>query len=113
MAGGPALAYVNDEFVTGAFARGGATAGDGADGRRGGWLVAWAEGPRVMGRRIAALDGAPLDGAPVVLRDVGSGALRSLALLRNDPTGLRALWFSASGRSLESAPVLCSAQPIR
>lgn len=113
MAGGPSIAYLADEFVTGSFTRGGATAGSGADGRRGGWLVAWAEGARVMGRRIAALDGAPLDGAPVVLRDAGGGAVRSMALMRNDPSGLRAMWFNAGARALESARVLCSAQATR
>ncbi len=108
-AGAPALAYVDEGFVTGAFARGGVTAGDGADGRRGGWMVAWIDGTQVWGRRLAAMDGAPLETAPVRLRD-DTSALRALQLVRSSPAGLRTLWFDVAARGLADAPLLCVAQ---
>lgn len=66
----PALVYATQPMVVPG-ARRGAVQVTAAN--AGGWLVAWSEGTRILARRVAAADGAPVDGEAAVLGESAMG----------------------------------------
>jgi len=106
MGASPAIRWLEDGFVTGNFSVGSERAGEGSTGRRGGWLVTWVEGNRIMGRRVGALSSTPLDDAPVVLRE-GAGVGPLVLGASGDGRTAPGFWFNSSNRAIERTQILC------
>lgn len=98
-----AIAWVDDGFVTMDFVL---RSDDDASVGRGGWMITWIEGGRLMGRRVLGSSGHPIDESALELRE---GPMLEMPQLFGGDSGaaLRGLWFNRATSQVEVGTFSC------
>ncbi len=102
----PSIAYASSGLLATGAMRGATAVTDVNDG---GWVLAWVEGNRAVGRRVSEVDGALIDEAEVTLGDA-RGDTRGVRLeVAPTSLGVRVLGLThdAEGASLVGADLIC------